>query len=116
MMTIRTYRQEDEAELALAANSDNHIVCRPTHVALKDGKIVGYASVGAVPMVLIWSSTKENNVKDSLHALGYIEGMCQQFGAVAIPCTQDSPFYKYFEELGYTKTHDCSLFIKALNV
>jgi hypothetical protein len=51
MVKVRRIRPDEVEELGARAKKDDHEVVLPTHVVLKNGEIVGYLSVGAVPLV-----------------------------------------------------------------
>jgi len=113
---VRRIREEDMPELVKLAAADNHVVLKPTHVVAKDGEIVGYYSIGAVPVVLTWLDTKKMTAAGSVNSLCFVEDMLQSVGAdcVCIPCWESSPFFPYMEKFGYQKTITTTLFVKEL--
>lgn len=113
------FRSAEEAkELQELAKADNHSVILPTHVLRKDGKMVGYMSVGPVqmPCVLAWFSTKEMQARESFHLVNGIECQVAHAGGSAImwPIPKNSPFYPLMESMGYKNSGDYTLFIKPL--
>lgn len=110
--------KEEYDELTTLANADNHGVFFPTDVIWKGGKRVGWFSVGAVPLLMSWVSTKgEMRVRDTLQMYNTVECVQQRLGApgILIPCYKESPFFSYFEKIGYTKClDDCACFFKTL--
>lgn len=114
-ISIRQFKPEDMAELKKNAEADNHAgVFYPTHVSIKDGKIVGYLSIGVVPMVLTWQSTKEVKPLDSVKLVSFIEGVLTNFQTFAVPCDPASPYNKLLPKLGYVEyTKPVKLYIKV---
>lgn len=114
-ITIRQFRPSDMEELVKKAAEDNHAgVYYPTHVSVKDGKIVGYLSIGAVPMVLCWQSTKEVKAMDSVRLVAFMEGVLTQFQSFAVPCDPESPYNKLLPKLGYIEyTKPVKLYLKV---
>lgn len=116
VLRIRRVTEADMPALIDAAKEDAHSVLKPTHVLLKEDKIVGYLSIGAVPVVFSWFSTKDIKPRDSVNALAFIEDSLQNVGAncVCIPCWEHSPFYEYMKEFGYQETITTTMFVKPL--
>lgn len=99
---IRKFNSEtDKNALSVAAGNDGHGVWFPTHVILKGTDIVGYLSIGAVPVVLSWQDSKKMGPLDSVQELGYIEGTVQNAPVVCIPCDPESPYMKFLPKMGY---------------
>ena len=115
-MTIRPVRHEELPKLQQLAAEDGHHVVGPTHVAVKDGDIVGYFSMGSIPMILTWLSTKHVVASDSLKNLRQIEATATINGhpVICIPCATDSPFYQHMEKLGYIEAPMMRFFFKRL--
>lgn len=111
---IRKYNPEkDFNELTTVASSDNHGVYFPTHVIVKDKEIVGYLSLGVLPLVLSWQHTKKMGPLDSVKELGFIEGSLQNAPFICVPCDPESPYMKFLPKMGYTEyTKPVILFIK----
>jgi len=104
----------DEKELLEAAHKDGHEVYLPTHVYVKEGRIVGYLSINMLPTVLSWQSSEDMGPSDSLEAIGYIKGSLQNFKYLCIPCDPDSPYMKFLPKCGFKKyTKPVELWIKS---
>ena len=115
IVTIRPYDHEKDREiLKQAAEKDNHAgVYAPTHVSVKNNQIVGYLSIGVVPMILTWQHTQEVGPIDSVRILGFIEGITGQFKHICMPCDPDSPYNRLLPKAGYEKyTKEVFLYIK----
>lgn len=118
IIPIRTKEQFNElCSLCLA---DDHGVVAPTHLMLKDNKIVGYFSLGAVPVVFSWFSTKELAVRDSTALILQAEtAFASMYGRdvparAAVPCPIKSPFHPLMPSLGYLNLGNYDLFTKEL--
>lgn len=115
LIDIRPITEKDLPELVESAKADNHAgVYAPTHVSIKGGKIVGYLSIGVVPVILTWQHTKEVGPTDSLRILGFLEGVTSQYKHICIPCDPESPYNRLLPKAGYVQyTKPVILYIKA---
>lgn len=111
---LRLAKPEDMDELRDAAAKDGHAVTMPTHVVEKNGKIVGFVSLGAIPMVLTWQSTKDVSARDSLSLLSTVETILKMQGVQVwcMPCVENSPYRPFMEKFGYTNYGSVALFFK----
>lgn len=114
MPILRVAKPEDLEELQDAVAKDGHAVTMPTHVVEKDGKLVGFVSLGAIPMVLTWQSTKEVSARDSLCLLSVVENLLRLQGIQVwcMPCVEKSPYRPFMEKFGYTDYGSVNLFFK----
>jgi hypothetical protein len=103
--TLRLMQAEDRDALAKAAAEDEHVVVAPTHVIEKDGKIVGYASLGMVTVLNTWVHSRHVTARDSVMLLREGEKLLAKTGAkvVCLPVAPNSPFLPFVEKLGYTR-------------
>ena len=94
IVQIRAYKDEDWEPLNHAARADKHsgVYC-PTHVSIKDGKIVGYLSTGVIPIVLTWQDRQLVGPMDSAVTFGFTMGALKQYKIVCIPCDPESPYH-----------------------
>jgi hypothetical protein len=106
----------DLERLAAAARADNHIVVGPSHVIDRGGEVVGYASLGVVPMLHTWVATGKVGPRESLGLLNCGEMLLANLGHrhVILPCAETSPFWPHIERLGYVKLGVTTLNIKQL--
>ena len=109
---------EQFVDLAKMAKADRHTVVIPSHLVIKKGEIVGYGSIGAVPMLNVWVHSRKVNKFESVRLLHEAEQMLAKGGAqfVILPCANDSPFRKYVGKLGYTELGNASYNLKRLKV
>jgi hypothetical protein len=115
----RVKSPEELKELHDKALADNHGIYFPTQVIWKNGEKVGYFSVGApgVPVVFAWLSTGgELTARDSFSLINAVESLCAAGGAraVAFPVPEDSPFFPLMEEMGFKPAGKYTFFIKEL--
>jgi hypothetical protein len=114
LVAIRLFQPKDREQLEKNAKADGHSVYFPTHVLEKDGEIVGYLSLNAVPLVLSWQDTKKMGPIDSVEEIGYIKGSLQNFPFICIPCDPDSPYMKFLPKAGFVEySKPVKLFIKS---
>lgn len=114
---VRPYAPNDYAELAQAARADSgHIAVAPTHVVEKEGRIVGYFSLGAIPLALVWLDTKACQVLDTVVVVSTYENLARAMGhqALCVPCSKTSPFYQYMKKNGFVEMSDMTMFVKSL--
>jgi hypothetical protein len=115
---LRSIKDASELEaIKLIAQHDSHDVINPTDVIVKDGKIVGYMSVGATPIVIGNLSTRDLQARDSfnlIHQAECIVERCMRSRNVIFPIGLDSPFYNIFADpsTGYKRLANVDLFIK----
>jgi hypothetical protein len=112
----RLIRHADLEPLHMAAQKDNHLVIAPTHVVEKSGEIVGYLSMGVVPLIMTWQDTKKVNARDSVGLMAFMESVMasQRAGVICLPCVSTSPYHPYIEKFGYVKAGEASFFFKNL--
>lgn len=116
---LRTCSQDQVNNALTIAKYDNHDVICPTDLILKDGKVVGYMSIGAVPMVVGNFSTQHLRARDSFNLIHIAEQRLELAGApsVIFPIELGSPFHQLFPEMGYKKlATNIDIFIKEFNV
>jgi len=96
---------EQVQELVQAAAADHHIVIAPSHLAMKEGEVVGYASIGSIPLFNVWLDSRKVQALDSLRLLKNAEAMARQMGVrqYLMPCAHTSPFHPHMERLGFTR-------------
>jgi hypothetical protein len=119
MLQVSAYQPVFADELHDAAAADDHEASFPTHVVLKDGKIVGCASVFGTPFVDIWLHTKEVRPKDTLSVLRDLEEKVrsQNIGAVVVPVPPHSPLLHLLTpERGYRRVGEFIHFEKVINL
>ena len=103
LLNIRPFVQEDTKELVANASADGHAVYFPTHVLVKESRIVGYLSINALPLVLSWQDSKLMKPIDSLRELSFLEGTLTNYKTFCVPCDPESPYFKsgFLEKAGY---------------
>ena len=103
-------------QLIELASSDDHPVMFPTHIIEKDGKITGYMSIFATPIVNVWFDSKSLSVFDTVRAIDQAEAVMRNAGAgeYIVACAETSPVLQIMEKRGYTTVFDTTLFRKVL--
>lgn len=116
LLHVRRIRSEDLEVLSQRAREDGYMAIHPTHVGVRDDKIVGYLSVGAVPMVLMWASTKDIKPRDVVSVFPFVEDVLCHLGATSVcfPCEKTSPFFSLVEKFGFVRGDEVVLFHKEL--
>lgn len=117
---LRPLRDANErAELERLAHEDNHATIEPTHVFVKGSELVGYASIGAIPLVLPWFSTRKCKTRDSLYFINQMENFLANAmgpggGLICVPFVQGSPFAPHIEDLGYVNCGPANITFKKV--
>lgn len=115
--TLRPLRPDELPALREAARADAHAVLWPTHVAVReDGRIVGYASVCATPVVQVWLDSREVKALETVRLLAQLEREVLPAGlrGYVMPCAQSSPFFPRMERLGFARLGECVWHYKPL--
>ncbi len=106
IIQIRPYEAKDWEALKANAEADNHagVYC-PTDLFIKNNEIVGYNSIGVIPMILSWQHTEKMGPIDSAVVLGNILGTTRNFKHICIPCDPDSPYHKsgFLKKAGFVE-------------
>jgi hypothetical protein len=108
------YKPEDLAILEGLAKADGHNVIAPTWLVEKEKRIVGY--IGSAPSVFVWMDSQLCSVRDSICVLDKIENimLLQGHQVINVPCTDDSPYRKYLEKVGFFNLK-AGTFLKNIN-
>lgn len=95
---------------------DRGILMRATDIVIKEGKVIGYVSIGDIPSVHMWFDAEKAQPRDYLTTMSYFEGVLARSGVTAfwMPCESTSKLLPFVERLGYTKTNYENNFIKTL--
>lgn len=103
-------------ELQKNAAADNHGVLQSTHVIKKNGEIVGFLSIGAIPTVHMWMDSKKTGVKDSIVMEKFFMNECKKNGAkfVVVPVPSHSPYAPLMEKAGYHKLSYDQMWLKGV--
>lgn len=110
---LRRFQAADLRPLLTAAAADQHHVATPTHVLERDGKILGYGSIGKVMLISGWTAEAVTD-EDSRQCLEEMEAAARAAGAVAVAvaCTADCRFLRVIRD--YKTGKPASLFFKKL--
>lgn len=117
---LRPARGRDLEALHQLAREDNHEVIAPTHVFVKDGELIGCASVAAVPLMLPWFHTTKCKAADSVYMINQMENLLANIMApngndlICVPVVKNSPFEPYIERLEYVNAGTVNLTFKKV--
>ena len=102
------------AAVQRAAAGDRHGVIHPSHAVVRGADVVGYGSLGTVPMFFAWLHTQQMSAPETFRAWAQAEKILAGRGPVCMPCTADSPLLPFVEKKGYARIGTAHLFIKEL--
>lgn len=117
VLKIRPPRDEKDFErLIQAAKADDHEVIAATDLVWRGKELVGYGSLGGIPMLHVWVARGKVRARESLMLLQYAENVMFRSGSrqVIMPCWDQSPFAPFMEKLGYQKLGTTTLYWKGL--
>lgn len=116
-LVINPIRTAEEMEkLHAAAAADNHCPIYPTHVAVRQGEIVGCASVLAIPLVTVWSHSTKNNAKGTFDLVNHAQNLGHLAAGgrnIVTLCPATSAIYPFLAAFGFQKHVDTTMFIEA---
>jgi hypothetical protein len=104
-LTLHRITSPDQKQAVTeAAHADNHAVLAPTHAVMRDGAVIGYVSILALPVVHVWMDSQKAGVRDSLAMLSQAEAILRDRGAgyYVMPCQETSPFFPLLPKAGFT--------------
>lgn len=89
-------------QLRKLATAENHLVIHPTHVLKKNDNLVGYLSIGAMPIVMSFFS-KQCQARDSMKFIEQAETHMRALGQshYYTTCADNSPFFPFMQKLGF---------------
>ena len=116
LLNIRPACVENIKPLVEAAAEDNVHVIRATNVLEREGRIIGYLSIGNMPSVHMWFSKQHATKRDYLTAVSFYEGALAQQGVQDfwLPVESTSGLFPFVEKLGYAKSNFDNVFVKQL--
>lgn len=115
---MRPVLAEEVPKLIAEAAADGHSILAPSHIIERGGEIVGYFSIGQIPLVLAWAHTKRMRSRESIHCLNLAEnliGSARPGAVICVPCAERSPFGPYMAGLGYQTFGHATINIKKVS-
>lgn len=100
-----------------AAEEDKHTIFSPTHVALRNGEIIGCASIGQIPLLILWMHSEKASPRESMAMLNQVEAAAHAQGwrEICIACGSDSNFRQPLEKaFGYQCLMQADFMVKDL--
>lgn len=107
---------ETARRLFEAAQKDKHTCIAPTHVMVRDDQIIGYLSLGGMPVVQAWFDSQSGHALDSLKMIEMGEAIFDTQGVkgFCVAVSEDSPFAPHMERLGFKPLMKTVLWHKQL--
>lgn len=89
--------------LKAAAADDGHGVIEPTHAVLRADAVIGYVSLGVVPMLYAWMDRNRATARESFTVWDLAEQHLKRAGhkSVCLPVESNSPFAPFTAKRGY---------------
>lgn len=114
-LRLRPCRPLDIPELQRLAAEDNHSVWAPTDIMVKNGKVVGYLSIGAIPFVTCWFDTHECLPRDSFQAINIGENIAERLGHkdILLAVDPNSPFVPVMQSMEYRPLGRWDMYTKS---
>lgn len=110
---VRKIKDQAELDAVLAAaKADNDGCVLPTHVVIKNGEIVGCASLAVLPVMMIWNHTTKINPRDSIQLKHTYDAIMEEKGTkqYAILCNKNSPYNASMKQLGFKPVWETEIF------
>jgi hypothetical protein len=84
-----------------------------THLVERGGQVVGAASLGAAPLVMVWNHRGLTVVRESLHLQRIYESIMETKGCAQylIGCDRTSPYSALMEKGGFKPVWETQLFM-----
>lgn len=101
--TIRRVEFKDDVRaIQSAMEGQDQLLVTPTHILHKGGDVVGYWSIGAVPLVLAWHHN-DLTASDSYHLVNTLQTVCNDRGHSnhLLGLSKHSPYVEYISRVGY---------------
>jgi hypothetical protein len=116
LLEIRPPNKENLARLVTDAKEHNVQVIHATDILERGGEIVGYVSIGSMPVVHMYFNPTKAVPQDYLTMMAYWEGVLARNNIhdFWLPCESTSKLLPFVERLGYMKTPLDNVFLKHL--
>jgi len=104
------------AQARAAAAADHHPLIVPTHAVVREGRVIGYGSLGAVRMFYAWMDSQHATPRDSFSAWRQAEELLRAPYArpICLVCDADSPFAPFLKAKGYEVLGTSQICLKTL--
>lgn len=117
---LRKIRPDEVDPLRDLAQDDQHELISPSHVFVKGGEIIGYASIAQVPLILPWFHTARCHPADSHYFINQVENLIAECmpnngqDLICVPFAPGSPFEPHIEKLGFVNAGKVALTFKKV--
>lgn len=104
---------DESARVLAAARADNDCLVHPSHLLERHGEIVGAASLGVVPLVMVWNHSQRITARDSLHLKLVYDSIMETKGHqnYLIACNKQSPYHAHMKRLDFKPIWETELFV-----
>ena len=101
----------EDLSIAAAARKQLHGAHAPTHVYERDGELVGYASLGAIPLLTGWLDHEKVSSAEGRECVARIEAIAADFGMriICMPTTNDCRFKDDMGPMGYRHAENATV-------
>lgn len=115
---IRPATLHDLSRIEDAAKADGCGLLYPTHVVERKSEVVGFISLGVVPMVGMWLHSEKVHARDTLNVCAFIDDAMnlRNINTYAIPLHDGSKFTPYMESVGAVGGTKFNLYYKNATV
>lgn len=105
---------EEIQELYKLMEEDGHVPIYPTHLVNNERGMIGFLSIGRIPVFTMSLHTKLASARNSYQAFKESERLMQNHGhkSAILLCTSDSPYYELLPKLGYSSLGKTTMNIK----
>jgi hypothetical protein len=111
---VRKIKDQAELDAIMAASkADNDGCLLPTHVVIKNGEIVGCASLAVLPVMMVWNHSTKVGPRDSIQLKHTYDAIMEEKGAksYAILCNKQSPYNGHMKQLGFKPVWETQIFV-----
>ena len=109
----RIENEADHKAAGAAMRADGHHLYFPSHLIERGGEVIGAASLGIAPVVMVWNHTQQVSVRDSLHLARVYDSLmdAKGMGTYLIACDKSSPYARYMERVGFKPCWETQIFV-----
>ena len=116
---VQKIKTKEQMDAVLAASqADNDGCVYPSHVVMKNGEIVGSASIAVLPVLMLWHHSEKIGPRESMQLQNTYEAIMEERGVnqYIILCNKNSPYNSHMKAFGYENVWETEVFTKGLNL
>lgn len=117
LLDIRKIKTEEELIATLKAGEmDNDGIKFPSHMIMKDDRIVGSWSLNKVPLAMLWHDSNSVGVRDSMLLNKTMDAVMNDRGHdnYLMACDSTSPYSSYMDRAGYKLIWNTNIYYKEI--